>query len=73
MINQTLKDVTPLGPIVNMGARREDGMGVTASKLGQPGYAVDLAFTEGSNSTEARRFGSAVKLMLQLRRPGRMV
>ena len=41
--------------VLNLGALRQDGMGVTASELDGPGYQVALGFSEGSNPANARR------------------
>ena len=42
--------------VLNVGILRRDGMGVTTSELGGPGFQVGLGFSEGANPTEARQF-----------------
>ncbi len=44
------------GFVLNIGALRQDGMGVTASQLSGPGRQVALGFSEGADSREAKRF-----------------
>lgn len=55
------------GFVLNVGVLRRDGMGVTTSELGGPGFQVGLGFSEGSNPAEARRFEQAIISKLRQR------
>jgi hypothetical protein len=44
------------GFVLNLGALRSDGMGVTAGQLGGPGYQVGLGFSAGRSQAETQRF-----------------
>jgi hypothetical protein len=48
------------GFILNVGIRRPDGMGVTASQLAGPGLQVALGFSKAEDPAEANRFAAAV-------------
>jgi hypothetical protein len=47
-------------PVVNMGFYRRDGVGLTVTNLGLPGYQVAVGFSEGSNSADAHRLAQMV-------------
>ena len=54
-------------PVVNMGVDLGQGVGVTVSNLGLPGFQVALGFSEGSQPREAHRFAEAVIERLETR------
>lgn len=47
-------------PVINMGFQHTDGVGLTVTNLGLPGYQVAVGFSEGSNPAEARKFAQMV-------------
>jgi hypothetical protein len=47
-----------------MGFYRRDGVGLTVTNLGLPGYQVAVGFSEGSNSVDAHRLAQMVKSKL---------
>lgn len=53
-------------PIIHIGVRRSDGMGVTAANLSLPGYEVALGFSEGSSASDARAFANRVMARLEV-------
>lgn len=54
---------------INIGVRRQDGMGLSAGNLGLSNYQVVIGFAEGSDPTKAREFSSRVIQKLSKRWP----
>ena len=52
--------IDPATPTINLGVERKDGMGLTAGNLGLPHYQVALGFSEGSSTSDAKRFADMV-------------
>jgi hypothetical protein len=53
-------DINQSFPLINVGLRRKDGLGVGGGNAGLPANQVSFGFTEGSSRAEAERFSQKV-------------
>jgi hypothetical protein len=55
--------------VLNIGALRKDGMGVTASAIGGAGYQIALGFSAGTDTNDAHQFATYFLSVLRQRWP----
>ena len=65
----TTLNVNPNYKVINIAAENKDGVGWAAGNLGLSAYEVAVAFSEGTNPTEAYRFADMVVATLKQKWP----
>jgi len=61
------RELDQAGPIIHLEVDRGDGLGLTATNMGLPGYQVGIGFTEGANPPEGHAFAKRVVDQLKTR------